>query len=151
MAYEQHGMTGTPEYQAWRNMITRTTNRRDPGYARYGERGIRVCAEWSKSFSAFYAHVGERPAPGYSLDRIDNGRGYEPGNVRWATRRKQQQNLRSNLNITHGGKTLCLREWSRLSGVPKETIRSRILRGWAVEKALTPTCDLPPGQHCYEV
>ena len=148
--YEHHGMTNMPEYQAWRNVIGRTANPKAAGYCRYGGRGIKICKEWVESFTAFYEHVGPRPSPKHSLDRIDNNGNYEPGNVRWVTRKKQQQNLRTNFNITHNGETKCLREWARLSGVAKETIRRRILMGWTTKKALTPAEKLPRGQHCYE-
>jgi hypothetical protein len=57
-------------------------------YRRYGGRGISVCSEWSESFEAFIAAVGHRPA-GATIGRMDHNRGYEPGNVRWMTRREQ--------------------------------------------------------------
>jgi hypothetical protein len=40
------------------------------------------------------AHVGHRPRSGLTIDRIDNDRGYEPGNVRWATRFQQAASQR---------------------------------------------------------
>jgi hypothetical protein len=61
----------------------------------YFDRGIRVCPEWERSFEAFLAHVGIKPDKALSLDRIDNDRGYEPGNVRWATASQQRCNQRA--------------------------------------------------------
>ena len=87
-----HGQRRSPEYTAWPNAKQRVTNRKLRWWARYGGRGIGMCSEWMASFTAFLAHVGPRPGRGYSLDRIDNDRGYEPGNVRWATAAQQAAN-----------------------------------------------------------
>lgn len=87
-----HGRYGTPEYRAWDAMKQRCTNPRARGYDGYGGRGIAVCDRWTYSFENFYADMGDRPTPEHSLDRIDNERGYEPDNCRWATRSEQQRN-----------------------------------------------------------
>lgn len=62
----------------------------------YGGRGIKVCAAWSGrgGFAAFVNHIGPKPTPQHTLDRIDNDRDYEPGNVRWATYKEQARNRR---------------------------------------------------------
>lgn len=84
----------TTEYRAWHSMISRCENPAVPKYKHYGARGIRVCDEWRKSYPAFLAHLGRKPSPDHSLDRIDNDGNYEPGNVKWSTREEQRNNQR---------------------------------------------------------
>lgn len=81
-------------------MKQRCTNPKHDAYADYGGRGITVCERWAKSFSAFVDDVGPRPA-GTTLDRRDNSKGYEPGNVRWATSAEQNRNNRGNRLEAH--------------------------------------------------
>ena len=80
------------ELLAWRNMIYRCESPRHRAYQYYGGRGIAVYDEWRQDFTAFLGHIGPRPSPDYSLDRIDNDGDYRPGNVRWATRSEQRRN-----------------------------------------------------------
>jgi hypothetical protein len=89
-----HGMSGTPEYRAWKGAIGRCENRSSPHYQDYGGRGIMVCEQWRHNFEAFFTDVGPRPSPDHSLDRIDNDGNYEPGNCRWATKTEQSSNRR---------------------------------------------------------
>ncbi len=89
-----HGMKGSPEWNAWRNAKFRCTNPKSPDWDDYGGRGIKMAKRWLTSFEAFYAHIGARPSALHSLDRIDNDRGYMPGNVRWATKAEQNKNRR---------------------------------------------------------
>jgi hypothetical protein len=84
----------TAEYRAWVSMKTRCAYENRKDYRWYGSRGLAVCPEWLDDFQAFFAHVGPRPPGKYSLDRINNDRGYEPGNVRWATPFQQVNNRR---------------------------------------------------------
>lgn len=82
------------EYRAWVNMKFRCLSPKCEFYDRYGGRGIRVYEPWLTDFEAFFEHVGPRPTPRHSLDRIDNAGHYEPGNVRWATYEEQNRNRR---------------------------------------------------------
>lgn len=83
-------------------MIQRCTNPKETGYRHYGGRGIHVCDVWLSDFEAFFEHVGPRPSKDLSLDRIDVDGNYEPGNVRWATRREQALNKRKALFCKRG-------------------------------------------------
>lgn len=94
-ANRKHGMAESLAYKRWESIKQRCFNPSNPSYRNYGGRGVTMCDEWVSSFEAFYAHVGECPGPGLSLDRIDNDGNYEPGNVRWATGSTQQLNRRS--------------------------------------------------------
>ena len=85
-----HGMTNTPTYSSWENMIQRTTNPRSSYYKDYGGRGVTVCKRWLK-FENFYKDMGERPK-NKTLDRIDNNKGYSKKNCKWSTKSEQQWN-----------------------------------------------------------
>ena len=85
-------MTGTSEAQAFYDAKNRCTNRNNKRFADYGGRGIKFLFT---SFVQFLNHVGLKPSPELTLDRIDNDGNYEIGNVRWATRAVQVANRRN--------------------------------------------------------
>lgn len=90
-----HGMSGTPEYQAWAKIHVRCGKSTDKSFKHYGGRGIAVCERWG-SFEHFFADMGPRPSSKHSIDRIDVDGDYEPGNCRWATDYQQARNKRDN-------------------------------------------------------
>ena len=92
--HTRHGLHGTREYGIWSGMIARCTNPSNTAFGYYGARGITVCDEWRSSFESFLEHIGPRPSPKHSVDRINNDGNYEPGNVRWATAKEQANNKR---------------------------------------------------------
>ena len=126
----------TVEYRAWSCMLTRCYQPNFVHYGNYGGRGITVCAEWRASYAAFLAHVGRRPSPEHSLDRIDSRGNYEPGNCRWATRKEQARNTRRNRLVTIAGETLPIAAWAERYGVPRARISARLRAGWADEPAV---------------
>lgn len=129
-----------PEYRAWINMKSRCNTPSSTGFERYGGRGIAVCPEWDASFEAFYADLGPRPAPGYTVDRIDSNGNYEPGNCRWATRKMQSRNICSNHLVAMGGELVPVSVAAERTGLHQNTIIYRLRRGWSDAQAVT----LPP-------
>lgn len=133
----KHGKTFTKTYHAWSNIIQRCTNENNEHFYNYGARGITVCEQWSKDFRQFLEDVGEAPSREHAIDRIDNSRGYEPGNVRWVTKKQNQRNRRNTVFVTHEGRTAPLTEFCEEFGVNPNNVRNRIVRGWSFERAIT--------------
>lgn len=88
----------SPTWRSWSSMRTRCLCVTANNYPKYGGRGIQICQRWLDSYEAFLADMGPRPE-GTTLDRIDNSKGYESGNCRWATPTQQTRN-RSNTKLT---------------------------------------------------
>ena len=132
----KHGLYEHPLYSTWEGMIGRCCNRNARSYHLYGGRGVTVCERWRENFANFLRDMGERPK-GCTLDRIDNSRGYEPSNCRWATYEEQANNTRSNRVLVFNGKTQTMTQWERELGFPKNLICNRLCRGWTVERALS--------------
>lgn len=130
----KHGMYDTKAYNSWRHIIDRCTNLNSDAWDDYGGRGITVSFE---SFEQFYAEIGDPPAPHLTVDRIDNSRGYAPGNVRWADMTQQNLNARGNRQITFNGKTQPLSAWCKELGLSKYAIASRLHKGWSETDALS--------------
>lgn len=134
----QHGLYGAPGYRSWECMLSRCRNPKDPFFANYGGRGIKVCERW-RSVVAFFEDMGPRPSPKHSIERIDNDGDYEPGNCKWATIDEQARNRRrpkGRTLLTYGGKTQSLTRWAEDLGVSRELIGMRLRRGKTVGQAL---------------
>lgn len=127
----------SPEFRVWQGMIARCENQKHRSFKRYGGRGISVCARWRNSYEAFLVDMGRRPTPQHQIDRVDNEKGYEPGNCRWATASEQARNRSSSRQIKVGGRSQTLVAWAEEAGLSRSTIASRIERGWAPERAVS--------------
>lgn len=111
-----------PSLNCYKGMIQRCTNKNRDDYKYYGGLGITVCKEWLVSFEQFNADMGNRPSPEHTLDRIDGTKGYSKENCRWATKKEQSANLKSNRNINYNGKTMNLSQWARELNMPVSTL-----------------------------
>ena len=93
----EHGLSKQPLYRLWNAMMQRCYNPKHNAYKNYGGRGIEVYDEWHDPEPYIFfveAALGPKPSPEYTIDRIDNDQGYEPGNLRWADKTIQNNNKR---------------------------------------------------------
>jgi hypothetical protein len=117
------------------NARRRCRNKKCAEYAQYGGRGL----TFGVTFEEIQATIGIRPAPGFTLERVDNTKGYIPGNLRWATRREQARNRRTNRPLTFFGRRRLLCQLCESTGTNVGAARYRLSRGWSAEQAfLTP-------------
>lgn len=119
-----HGNAGRGKrsraYGIWSGMLARCGIESATGFAQYGGAGVMVCERWH-TFPNFLADMGEPPT-GMSIDRIENERGYEPGNCRWATSQTQNENRRSVRLISFDGKSMNVTQWAAHLGINKSTL-----------------------------
>lgn len=89
-----HGFSKTPEYSIWSGIKARCYNQNHPSYKDYGAKGITMSDHLAASFINFINEVGWQPSEDtrWSVDRIDNSKGYIENNLRWATYDQQVKN-----------------------------------------------------------
>lgn len=95
----------------WAGIRRRCLNKNQKSYNRYGGRNIKICKRWLK-FENFIKDMGEPPTPGLSIERIDNNKGYNKNNCKWATKREQSGNTSRNIIINYKGIKKCLKHWT---------------------------------------
>lgn len=101
-----HGMSHTKEHNAWFSLKNRCLNEKVDSFATYGALGI-TFDESFLNFENFLNEIGKCPSNSryWSVDRIDNTKGYVKGNIRWATAHQQARNkskLKSNTSGVTG-------------------------------------------------
>lgn len=129
----KHGEVNTRLYQIWVAMRHRCSDKHNK---HYGAKGITVCLEW-QDFSVFrdwaYTH-------GYTdsltLDRIDNNKGYSSMNCRWVSQKAQNNNKSTNRVLIYKGESKTISQWAEKYHIKKQTLYSRLARGWPLERAL---------------
>lgn len=135
--HRTHGQSSTPEYRAWQAIKDRCLNPNNKRFADYGGRGIKVCAAWRDNFTEFLAEVGKRPTSRHTIERMNNSKGYEPGNVCWALPPRQMVNRRNTRFVDYEGRSVPLADLAKQFDVPANTLRARLLKGWPAGTALS--------------
>lgn len=112
----KHGLSYAPEYRAWQQMRLRCLDPEHAAYPDYGGRGITVCDRWRDSPAAFVADMG-------------------PRNCRWALRKENCRNRRSNRFVEYRGERLTLAEWCERLSLQRDAVTKRLDAGWSAENA----------------
>ena len=129
-----HDMSRTRFYSIYRGVVSRCNNKNNSKYHHYGGRGIKCL--WS-SFEEFYEdmyesyldHVEEFGEDNTSIDRIDVDGDYCKENCRWATRKEQHNNMRTNHFIEVSGIEMTVSQAAEKYDINYQTAICRIHRG----------------------
>lgn len=138
--FYKNGLSNTRLRYIYDNMKSRCYNKNNKGYKNYGGRGITICKEWLDKENGFENFYNWAINNGYkedlSIDRINVNGNYEPKNCRWATFEEQINNRTNTIKFQYKGITKTLTEWARQYNIPIVTLRTRIARGWDIDRAL---------------
>lgn len=132
-------------YRIWQAMKSRTLNKENPDFRRYGGRGIKLDPAWGTydafkkdMYIAYLEHVKNHGALNTSIDRLDNNGPYSIENCHWATCKEQSNNRRSNHFLIFNGVSKTLAGWAVETGIEQTTLRRRIVNyGFSIGEALT--------------
>ena len=125
-----HGLSRKKDrlYGIWKNMRVRCNNKNSIGYHLYGGRGIKICNEWKDHLPFRNWALKNGYEDNLSIERINNNKGYNPKNCKWATDKEQGRNKRNNTLIKYNGKTQCLSAWVEELGLEYSYVMQRIIK-----------------------
>jgi hypothetical protein len=124
-------------YKHYKSIYNRTTYASVNGYSNYGAAGIALCKEWHRNPRAFIDYVKLLPdwSPDKTLDRIDNSRGYEPGNLRWATPKEQAYNRRDTIKVEWNNEKLSFKTFvERYTDLSNSQALALWRKGWTLQQ-----------------
>jgi hypothetical protein len=120
-----HGMSQTKVYSAWKSLHARK------------RAGIPVSKRWLSSFEEFYKDVGDPPTPEHVLGRKCTSSPFNKQNCEWITKVEQSRRKKNNRNIEYEGEIKALVAWCEQFDLDYIQVRSRISKGWSIDKAFT--------------
>lgn len=137
--FKKHGLRFHPLYAVFDGMKKRCYNKKDKSFTNYGRRGISICNEWINNFISFYNwSIKNGYMPNLQIDRINNNGNYCPENCRWVTAKQNGNNKNNNHLMIYNNETHTISEWSDITGIKQQTIKSRLnISKWSIEKTLT--------------
>lgn len=124
-----HGMSRTPLYKSWAAMKRRCDNPDDFHKRYYADKGIRYCEEWSifENFMDWALKNGY--VENYTIERIDNSKGYFPENCKWIPAKEQSNNKTTTHFVEIDGETKPIYQWCKEYGIKWTTFYARLKKG----------------------
>ena len=101
-----------------------------------------MCQQWADSRSAFIeyikANIPNWDDEGLDIDRIDNEKGYEPGNIRLVKRVINSRNRRSNIKIEYKGREYVVAEFGErhVPHMSRSTLYWHVRNGKSAEQIM---------------
>ena len=137
--HRPHGKSKTRLHRIWCDMRERCRNDGHKSHERWAGKGITVCEEWNDYLTFEEWALSHGYKDDLTIDRIDNDKGYNPDNCRWATYSEQARNTSHNRYININGESHIVKDWCEiLKTVTPSTVYKRVRNyGWSIEKALT--------------
>lgn len=124
-----HGLSKHRVYNVWKGMMSRCYNSSNTRFKHYGGRGIEVCADWQDVEKFYDWSLKNGYQETLTIERIDVNGNYEPLNCKWATWKEQANNKTNSKTIEFKGLVKTLTQWSESTGIPYNTLVSRINYG----------------------
>ena len=134
----KHGNSKQPLYAVWNQMKNRCYNKNSISYHNYGGRGLKISKSWYNSFAQFVSDMGPKPSSIYTIERVNNSIGYSKYNCRWATRKEQAINRRTNKRIFYNNHNLTISEWAKKLNMPFSLIQQRLANNRPISDVLNP-------------
>lgn len=137
-----HKMSKERFYKIWHGILKRCNNKKHKSYHIYGGKGIKCFWKSFEEFKqemydSYLIHIKKFGEKNTTIDRINNDKGYFKKNCKWATKKEQTRNIKTNRFITYNGQKKILADWSEELGIGHSTIINRLNHGWSVKKALS--------------
>ena len=121
----------TLEYKTWSTIKTRCNNPKAIEYKNYGGRGIKLCKEWRYDYLQFLKDMGRKPDKSYSIERINNNKGYSKNNCNWIPKKEECRNKQN--SVIYNGELAS--EASKRLKMSRWAIILRIRDGWSLKRA----------------
>lgn len=142
----RHGLTNTPFWRVWISMKERCRWPKSPVWKDYGGRGIKVCDRWL-DFEMFLCDMYPTYRHGLTIERIDNGGNYEPGNCTWATPKQQAMNRRTNIYLDTPRGKMTVTDAALAFGISRFALHRRLKEGWSEDRLFEAPNSGPRARH----